>query len=407
MISRYRSLMLLVAVLFTQLLVMAYQLRQNRDIPLVRNTVVFVVAPIQKSLAVVAHAVRSAWEGYVFLWGTHRQNQVLSREIDELKLENQRLREQAEQGRRLQVFFDLRQQLPLPTVAAQVLSAGSSETARMVMIDKGASDGLQPDLPVLVPDGVVGKVLHVFPDTAQVLLITDPYSGVACLLGDSRVHGILKGQNQPLCSLTYVPNGDEVKVGQIVYTSGEDQVYPKGLPLGIVLNARPGVEFQQITVRPLAQLNRLEEVLVILQSGGDIGLFPSAAASAAGEAIGGQEAKAAGTLPGGPQESRLSPTLPRTAPQVVPAAPAQTPATAGNAVTSPSPSSPMVSTGPGQPASPAAPAANSAPPAPAAAGQQATSPPPAAASPPNEQPAADSPSPGDTEMPEPGRTASP
>jgi rod shape-determining protein MreC len=302
-VTRYRSLMLLVAVLFVQLLVMAYQLRRNQDVPIVRGGVVYIVAPIQRGLASVVHSFRNVWEGYVYLWGTRRQNQMLSTENDRLKLENQRLLEQAEQGRRLQVLFDLRQQLPLPTVAAQVLSAGSSETARIVMIDKGSEDGLKPDLAVLVPDGVVGKILHVFPNTAQVLLLTDAYSGVATLLADSRIHGVVKGQNKAECTMTYVPNGEEVKPGQIVYTSGEDQIFPKGLPVGVVLEAQPGPEFQQITIAPLAKLNRLEEVLVILQSGGDIGSFPVASSSAndadAGEVLEDQNAAAPITPPSG------------------------------------------------------------------------------------------------------------
>jgi rod shape-determining protein MreC len=275
-VTRYRGLVLLAAVIIGQLLVMAYQLRRNQDIPVVRAAVVYVVSPVQRALLGTANSFRNFWDGYVSLWGTHRQNQQLNQTVDDLKLENQRLREQAAEGRRLQVLFDLRQQLPLPTVAAQVLSTGASETARIIMIDKGASSGLKPDLPVLVPDGVVGKILHVFPDTAQVLLITDPYSGVACLLENSRVHGILKGQNKPLPTLGYVPNGDEVKPGQMVFTSGEDQIYPKGIPVGVVVSATPGAEFQQITVQPVARLNRLEEVLVITQSGGDIGKFPMA-----------------------------------------------------------------------------------------------------------------------------------
>ena len=155
MATRYRTLMLLAAVLFAQLLLMAYQLRRDQDIPLVRNAVVYVIAPIQRGLNGVVHAVGSVWEGYVGLWGAHRENEVLTRELDALKLENLRLREQAEQGRRLQVLFDLREQLPLPTIVARVLSASSSETGRIVMIDKGADDGLTTDLAVLVPDGLV------------------------------------------------------------------------------------------------------------------------------------------------------------------------------------------------------------------------------------------------------------
>ena len=393
MVTRYRSLMLLVAVLFSQLLVMAYQLRRNQDVPLVRGAVVYVVAPIQKSLATVVHTFQSVWEGYVHLWGTRRQNQVLSAEIDQLKLENQRLRVQAEQGRRLQVLFDLRQQLPLPTVAAQVLSAGSSETARIVMIDKGTDDGLKPDLPVLVPDGVVGKILHVFSNTAQVLLITDPYSGVASLLEDSRVHGILKGQNKPECSMDYVPNGEEVKGGKIVYPSGEDQIFPKGLPLGVVLEARPGPEFQQITVRPLAQLNRLEEVLVILQSGGDIGSFPMASPSAnkddTGEVSEDQNAEVPATPPNGSRETPGFPAPPVSLPDLVPAPPE--PAAAGP-VASPAPARrPIVSAGPDQSAPPAALPANTTSPAPIPAAEQPHSPVPPSSSPPGEPPTANSP----------------
>ena len=205
---RYRSLMVLAAVLFGQLLLMAYQLRRNQDVPLVRHSVVYLVAPIQRGASAVVRSVRGVWEGYVYLWGTRRQNQSLVGQMDKLKMENQRLREQAEEGRRLQVLFNLREQVPPPTVAAQVLSTGASETARIVLIDKGANAGLKPDLAVMVADGIVGKVLHVFPNTAQVLLVTDPYSGVACLLEGSRVHGILKGQNKPVAILWYVPNGE-------------------------------------------------------------------------------------------------------------------------------------------------------------------------------------------------------
>lgn len=401
MVTRFRSLMLLVVVLFAQLLVMAYQLRRNQDVPLVRGAVVYVVAPLQRTLAVTVRSFQNVWEGYLYLWGTQRQNQALSTAIDQLKLENQRLRAQAEQGRRLQVLFDLRQQLPLPTVAAQVLSAGSSETARIVMIDKGADDGLKTDLPVLVPDGVVGKILHVFPNTAQVLLITDPYSGVASLLGDSRVHGVLKGQNKSECSMAYVPNGEDVQAGQIVYTSGEDQIFPKGLPVGVVLDARPGPEFQQIAVRPLAQLNRLEEVLVILQSGGDIGSFPMASTSSnkedAGEVSGGQNAEAPATPSNGSLKSPGSPAPPDHLPDLVPAPPGPASPAAVGPVASPALARrPIVSRGQEQPGTPAAPAGNATLVGPAPVVQQPAPRLPAAASPSADQPTSESPAPVNT-----------
>ena len=297
---RYRGLMVLAAVLFGQLLLMAYQLRRKQDIPLVRGSVVYVVSPIQRSFSAVAHAIRGVWDGYIYLWSTRRVNQTLQNKLDSMSIENQRLREQAEEGKRLQVLFDLRQQVPLPTVAAQVLSTSSNDTARIVLIDKGADAGLKPDQPVMVPDGVVGKVLHVFPTTAQVLLVTDPYSGVACLLEDSRVHGILKGQNKALATLWYVPNGEDVKPGQRILTSGEDQIYPKGLPVGVVTEVKPGPEFMQIAVRPLAPLNRLEDVLIILQSGGDVGSSPIASR---GSPASGAVPSSSAPAPSGPSQA--------------------------------------------------------------------------------------------------------
>src|SRR5579885_827295 len=106
------------------------------------------------------------------------------------------LQEEAAQGRRLQALLQFKEEVPSETVAAQVISSGASETSRVLIIDKGQDAGLRPDMAVIVPDGIVGKVLRVFPYAAQVLLITDPNSGVACLLERSRVHGVLRGQNK-------------------------------------------------------------------------------------------------------------------------------------------------------------------------------------------------------------------
>jgi rod shape-determining protein MreC len=252
--------------LLGQLLLMAYQLRRNRDVPLVRYGAVLVVSPVQKGLSGMVHGVQAIWFGYIDLHGARRDNTELVRQLDAMRLENNRLREQSGELKRLQALLDLREQVAGRTLVARVVGASSSETARMVTLDKGRNHGIEPDMPVLVPEGVVGKVLHVFPEMAQVLLLTDPYSGVACLVQDSRVHGVLKGQNQSLGTLAYVPNGEPISPGQKVVTSGEDQVYPKGLPVGVVVEAKPGLESQQVTVQLLAPLNRLDEVLVILQT---------------------------------------------------------------------------------------------------------------------------------------------
>lgn len=265
MFSRHRNLVILTFVLFAQIFLLGYQFRRGADVPLIRHGTMYIVTPVQRGMHAVTETFRRVVYGYLDLREARRQSQDFSRELDQLRMEAQRLRREASQAKRLQSLLDFRQELPLLTVAAQVIGSGGNETSQIVILDKGSNAGLRPDLPVIVPGGVIGKVLRVFADTSQVILLTDANSGVASLLESSRIHGVLRGTNRPLAKLTYVINGEPVTVGEILVTSGEDRIYPKGLPLGVVVSARPGTEFQEIEVQPLAQLNRLEEVLVIVE----------------------------------------------------------------------------------------------------------------------------------------------
>jgi len=263
--SRHRNLVILIFVLFAQIFLLAYQFRRGVDVPLIRHSTLYVVTPVQRGMRAVTETFRRVIFGYLDLRQARRQSQDFSRELDQLRLEAQRLRREASQAKRLQALLDFRQELPLLTIAAQVIGSSGNEASQIVILDKGTNAGLRPDLPVIVPGGVVGKVLRVFADTSQVILITDANSGVASLLESSRIHGVLRGSNRPLSRLTYVLNGEPVTVGETLVTSGEDRIYPKGLPLGVVVSVRPGSEFQEIDVQPLARLNRLEEVLVVLE----------------------------------------------------------------------------------------------------------------------------------------------
>ena len=118
------------------------------------------------------------------------------------------------------------------------------------------------DMAVLTPEGIVGKIIAVFPYTSQVLLITDTSSGAGCVMERTRVQGVLKGDGRGLCQLQYVMNQDSVQDGDRVITSGLDQIYPKGLLVGTVISVGEGNIYQTIVVRPTAALDRLEEVLI-------------------------------------------------------------------------------------------------------------------------------------------------
>jgi rod shape-determining protein MreC len=136
----------------------------------------------------------------------------------------------------------------------------------MVFISRGSRDGVRRDMGVITPEGVVGKVFAVYPDTSQVLLLTDKESGVGALLGESRAQGPVRGTGEPLLGLEYISNEVKVEPGERILTSGQDRIFPKDLPVGTVLQVQPDRHspFLKISVKPAARLDGLEEVLVLL-----------------------------------------------------------------------------------------------------------------------------------------------
>ena len=133
----------------------------------------------------------------------------------------------------------------------------------MIQLDRGERDGIRKNMGVITPDGVVGKVVEAYPNASQVLLLTDKESGVGAMLADSRIQSPVGGQGEPLLVMKYVPNDDEVNLGERVITSGMDRIFPRDLPVGTVMEIKAGNPFKQIRVKPSANLERLEEVLVL------------------------------------------------------------------------------------------------------------------------------------------------
>src|ERR1051325_6775866 len=268
-IKRHGNISILTAVLFFQLLALAYQVKRPTEhgpIPLVRLWAVSAVTPFEKAFVHSVDWVTSGWQNYAYLRNVRRQNDQLRDEIQRLRLEQVRLTQDANQARRLQSLLGFKEQYISETMAAQVISSTGSEFTRGIYIDKGSRDGIKRDMPVITAGGIVGKVFSVFPNSSLVLEINDPSSGAGVILEKSRLQGILKG-DQRGTGETYVSNimGDEkIEPGDVVLTSGGDRVFPKGLPVGTVEEVLLGQEaFLNIRIKPAARLDRLEEVLVI------------------------------------------------------------------------------------------------------------------------------------------------
>lgn len=151
-----------------------------------------------------------------------------------------------------------------PMIAAQVIEASADDTSHTIFINRGERDLVRRNMAVVTPDGIVGKVVEVFPTTSQVLLLTDKDSGVGALFADTRTHGVIKGNGDPQPRMDYVVNDEKVSPGEQIITSGEDRIFPKGLAIGTVMDAAPATPFQAIRVKTAARLDRLEDVLVLL-----------------------------------------------------------------------------------------------------------------------------------------------
>ncbi len=265
--SRYRNSSILVLVLFAQVLGLAVQVKRTTETGgtrLIRVWVVNAITPLEKVLVNTSQAVRNVWRNYLYLRGVRHENRDLKEQIERLRVEQVRLSEDAAQARRLQALLEFKEQFISQTVAAQVIGSSGSDQSHVIYIDKGASDGIKPDMAVITPDGIVGKVLRVFHASSQVLLINDPSSGVGTILESSRLQGILQGTAAGETMLRYVMSDEKVATGERVLTSGGDRIFPKGLPVGAVQQANPGSDlFLNIRVKPAANLSRLEEVLVV------------------------------------------------------------------------------------------------------------------------------------------------
>ncbi len=268
-LGRYRNLIILVGVLFLQVLGLAVQVKRTSDAEstrLIRVWAVGTITPLERGLIWGQTYSGNLWHNYFYLRGVRAENRQLKEQIDQLRLEQVRLNQDAEQAHRLQALLSFKERYISKTVAAQVIGSSGSDQSRSVYIDKGISDGIEQDMAVLTADGVVGKVLTVFPSTSLVLLINDQSSGVGAILEKSRLQGVLRGTPNGEVMLERVMSDEQVAPGETLLTSGGDQIFPKGLPLGRVAKVA-GTDsglFLNVKVKPAANLGRLEEVLVVL-----------------------------------------------------------------------------------------------------------------------------------------------
>jgi rod shape-determining protein MreC len=261
---RYRNITVLLVVIFAQIILLAWQVRNDADVPLVRVWAVTAVTPVASGIETARNLTTGFFSSYFELRNARAQSRDLKTEVDKLRLENQLLRNNLDSAQRASELAGFQRKTLSKMLGARVIGSTPGANSRSVLIDRGAASGVRRGMAVVVPDGIVGRVLAVFPLASQVLSVTDPGFAAGVESQKNHVHGVLKGVGNSVARVDYVATGQKVEVGEMFFTSGEDRIFPKGLPVGKVTSVQEGSNFQDIIVQPTGAESAAEEVLVIL-----------------------------------------------------------------------------------------------------------------------------------------------
>jgi rod shape-determining protein MreC len=259
-----RPLLVLLGAVVLNLILISAQVTTTAGIPFIQVATFGVFSELQRWTMNGFDGVRHLWTGYIALRDVNAENESLRRELQTLQVKLQEERAQAQRSDSLRQLLDLRQRAELETTAAEIIAAGASPEFRTMTIDKGSSDGLKPDMAVISPAGVVGRVILPSARAAKVQMLIDRNAAAGALIERTRAQGVIVGQGDTL-RMEYVPGTADVQEGDLVVTSGIDGIYPKGFAIGTVETvARGPGTYHQIAVRPAVDFSRLEEVLVVL-----------------------------------------------------------------------------------------------------------------------------------------------
>ncbi len=234
------------------------------------------LGPLMSGVSAVHTRVKYVWQSYVGLIGVREQNQSLKEEIRKLRRDNAALLDKERENLRLKKLLDLRASHEFPSIAAQVVGEDAVGWYRTLFINRGLEDGVRPDMPVTVAEGVVGRVVNSSSDISRIILLTDPNHSVDCRVARTRDRGVLSGLLERGCILRYINLKSDMKPGDEVVTSGLDGIFPRGLPIGKVEKVEKGTQglFLEARIVPSVDFSEIEEVLVILGRRGGFDIRP-------------------------------------------------------------------------------------------------------------------------------------
>ncbi len=223
------------------------------------------IGPALKVIGKPVDGIRGALNAYINLIDTKKENDELKAQLDKLRVENQKLQELDRENKRFKTLLGFMETKPNTLIAANVIGEDLKNWFRSIIIDKGRSQGVREKMPVITPKGIVGQAVEIDQWHSKVMIINDTNSSVDVNIDGKNTRGLLEGTGQNILKLNYVIKNDAIEIGDRLLTSGKDDIFPKGIPVGIVMTvdrSKAGI-FADVDVMPYNDFKQLDEVLII------------------------------------------------------------------------------------------------------------------------------------------------
>jgi rod shape-determining protein MreC len=264
---RKRTGWLFFCVMLAQVILVSAQVQSKSGVRVLELVTFELFSRVERATSSAVRGVRDVWGNYASLRGARDENEVLRRQLSELQIKLQEEHALAARSQRLQELMDLRNRAGVPTLAAEVIGGNPNPGMKTITIDRGSADGVQADMAVVSPNGIVGRIIgQPARHAARVQLLIDRNAAAGALIDRSRAGGMVVGlESDPPLRMELVANLADVKDGDSIIASGVDGIYPKGFLIGRVERSERGTGlYRNITVRPAVDFSGVEEVLVVL-----------------------------------------------------------------------------------------------------------------------------------------------
>ena len=241
--------------------------RAPRDYRIYDHVVIAITSPVQSLISWGLDQAISSGQNYIFLWNVRHYNSELQEENRKLLNQISILREAEQENLRLRKVLNFQEKYELKTILARVIAKDVSPDFRSIRINRGTAEGVKKNMAVLTHEGIVGRVLRVTAQTADIVTMLDFQSAVDAVVERSRARGIVAGLAEDACELKYALRTDDIQVGDSLIASGLGGIFPKGVPIGTVsrVNRKPYGISQEVEVKPSVDFRKLEEVIVVTQ----------------------------------------------------------------------------------------------------------------------------------------------